>query len=146
MNEQKKTKSPFKKDGMFNQANPLVFELARELRRNMTDAEMVLWGHLRSGICGLKFRRQHPIGIYVADFYCHKLKLIIEVDGSIHNKKEIKDYDLDRENNLRIWGYTIIRFSNHKVLKETQSVLSELYFLAQNLNKSSQESKQKTSL
>jgi very-short-patch-repair endonuclease len=47
---------------MFNEANPLVFELARELRRNMTDAEMVLWGYLRVGVHGLKFRRQHPIG------------------------------------------------------------------------------------
>ena len=78
---------------MFNEANPLVFELAKELRRNMTDAEIILWSYLKGGINGLKFRRQHPIGIYVADFYCHKIKLIVEVDGSIHNKKEVKDYD-----------------------------------------------------
>ena len=97
MNQQRKIKSPFKKGGMFNEANPLVFELAKELRRNMTDAEMVLWGYLKAGINGLKFRRQHPIGIYIADFYCHKLKLIIEVDGNIHDKKEIKEYDLNRE-------------------------------------------------
>ncbi len=93
MKEQKKIKSAFKKDGMFNEANPLVFELAKELRRNMTDAEIILWSYLKGGINGLKFRRQHPIGIYVADFYCHKIKLIVEVDGSIHNKKEVKDYD-----------------------------------------------------
>jgi very-short-patch-repair endonuclease len=77
MNELKKIKSPFKKEGMLNEANLLVFELAKDLKRNMTDAEIVLWQYLRAGINGLKFRRQHPIGIYVADFYCHKLRLII---------------------------------------------------------------------
>ena len=101
MNNNKKIRSGFKKDGMFNEANPLVFELAKNLRRNMTDAEMILWQHLKAGINGIKFRRQHPIGIYVADFYCHKIKLIIEIDGSIHHKKEIKDYDIKRENDLK---------------------------------------------
>jgi len=137
MNQQRKIKSPFKKGGMFNEANPLVFELAKELRRNMTDAEMVLWGYLKAGINGLKFRRQHPIGIYIADFYCHKLRLIIEVDGNIHDKKEIKEYDLNRENDLKSWDYIIIRFSNQKVLKETQAVLVEINSLVENLFKSS---------
>jgi len=137
MNQQRKIKSPFKKGGMFNEANPLVFEFAKELRRNMTDAEMVLWGYLKAGINGLKFRRQHPIGIYIADFYCHKLRLIIEVDGNIHDKKEIKEYDLNRENDLKSWDYIIIRFSNQKVLKETQAVLVEINSLVENLFKSS---------
>jgi len=66
---------------------------------------MFLWGYLKAGISELKFRRQHPFGIYVADFYCHKIKLIIEVDGSIHNKKEIKDYDTKRESDLKIGLY-----------------------------------------
>src|SRR5687768_2989544 len=101
--------SPFKKNGMFNEANPLVFELANNLRKSMTAAEMVLWGYLKAGICGLKFRRQHPLGIYVADFYCHKIKLIIEVDGSIHNKKNIQDDDMQREKKLNNEGYTVIR-------------------------------------
>jgi len=104
MSRQKINKSPFKKNGMFNEANPFVFELAKDLRRNMTDAETILWQHLKSGINELKFGRQHPIGIYVADFYCHKLKLIIEVDGSIHDKEEVKEYDEKRENDLKNWG------------------------------------------
>ena len=132
MNQQRKVKSPFKKEGMFNEANPLVFELAKDLRRNMTDAEMVLWGHLRTGINGLKFRRQHPIGIYIVDFYCHKLKLIIEVDG-IHDKKEVKDYDVQREMDLTNWGYTVIRFSNYRLLKEQQLVIAEINSIAENL-------------
>lgn len=84
------SKSAYKRGGMFDGANHLLSELVKDLRRNMTDAEMALWMHLKAGISGLKFRRQHPIGIYIVDFYCHKIKLIIEADGSIHDKKEIK--------------------------------------------------------
>ena len=126
-------KSPFKKDGMFSEANPLVFELAKNLRKNMTHAEMILWGYLRAGIDGLKFRRQHPLGIYVADFYCHKIKLIIEVNGSIHNKKEIKEYDIKREKDLINDGYTILRFSNKQVLNEIEIVLLIVTTHTQNL-------------
>ena len=103
----------------------------------MTDAEIVLWGHLRAGMSGLNFRRQHPIGIYIADFYCHKLKLIIEVDGSIHDKKEIKDYDIRREKDLVDWGYTVIRFSNRQVLKEQQFVIAEINSMAEKISQSS---------
>jgi very-short-patch-repair endonuclease len=126
-------KSPFKKNGMFNEANPLVFELAKNLRKNMTHAEMILWNYLRTGINGLKFRRKHPIGIYVADFYCHKVKLIIEVDGSIHDKKEIKEYDIKREKDLINDGYTVIRFSNKQVVTEIEFVLSTITTYTQNL-------------
>ena len=124
MSQRKKNKSPFNKEGMFNEANPLVFELAKELRRNMTDAEIILWNCLKVGINGLKFRRQHPIGMYIADFYCHRIKLIIEIDGSIHNKKNVKDYDERRENDLKGCGYNVIRFSNEHVLKERESALA----------------------
>ena len=131
MNEQ--NKSPFKKNGMFNEANPLVFTLAKNLRKNMTAAEMILWGYLKAGYEGLKFRRQHPLGIYIADFYCHKLRLIIEVDGNIHDKQEIKEYDIKRENDLINDGYTILRFSNYQVLKEIDSVLKIISSQTQNL-------------
>lgn len=87
MDEQRKPQSPFKEGGMFNQAHPLIFENAKVLRKNMTEGEKVLWGYLKGGLNGLKFRRQHPIGIYIADFYCHSVKLIIELDGKIHNTR-----------------------------------------------------------
>ncbi|MEO6330871.1 MAG: DUF559 domain-containing protein [Ginsengibacter sp.] len=90
-------KSPYKNGGMFEGANHLVFGFAKQLRKNMTDAEKVLWMHLKSGIQNFKFRRQHPIGLYVADFFCHKLKLIIEIDGSIHDLEQIKSDDKERE-------------------------------------------------
>ena len=85
----------------------------------------------------IKFRRQHPIGIYIADFYCHKLKLVIEVDGSIHSKKEVKDFDVQREKDLTDWGYTVVRFSNQKVLTEMESVLDEINSFVDNLTTSS---------
>ena len=58
---------------MFNEAHPLIFGKAKELRKNMTEAEKVLWGFLKGGLNGLKFRRQHPIEVYIADFYYHAI-------------------------------------------------------------------------
>jgi very-short-patch-repair endonuclease len=107
-------KSPYKKGGMFEGSQYLIFELAKDLRRNMTHEETVLWMHLKASVNGLKFR-QHPIGIYIGDFYCHKIKLIIEVDGKIHDKEENKNYDKQREDDLRRLGYTIIRFKNEEI-------------------------------
>lgn len=119
-------KSPYKKGGMFEGASHLVFELAKNLRKNMTDAEINLWMHLKAGVKGLKFRRQHPIGIYIADFYCHKVKLIVEADGKIHQRKDIKEYDEQRENSLLSMGYTIIRFTNDEILKNIEIVLAAI--------------------
>ena len=125
------------KENMFYGANSFVFQRAEELRNRLTPSEEVLWKSIHINEWKLKFRRQHPIGIYVADFYCHKIKLIIEIDGSIHHKKEIKDYDIKRENDLKSWGYSIIRFSNDQVLKQSEAVLTEINSLVQNLNKNS---------
>ena len=133
MIEQVKKKSAFKQGGMFNEANPQIFKMAKQLRRNMTHAETVLWMHLKGGVNGLKFRRQHPVGIYIADFYCHKLKLVIEIDGSIHNETEVIKYDINRENDLKDWGYKIIRFTNERTVNETAKVLNEINAVVKNL-------------
>lgn len=101
----------------------MLFQLAKDLCRNMTDAEKQLWFYLKNGVNGFKFRRQHPIGLYIADFYCRKLKLIIEVDGKIHDLKEVKQRDAERENDLIGWGYTVVRFSNQSVMSNAESVL-----------------------
>ncbi len=119
-------KNPYKQGGMFEGATPLIFEKARQLRENMTAAEMSLWLHLRGGLCGCKFRRQHPIGVYIADFYCHKAKLIIELDGSIHNQEDVKKNDAIRQNDLEKWGYNVIRFTNDEVLKNADSVVKKI--------------------
>src|SRR5580765_7230356 len=83
-------KNPYKEGGMFEGASHLIFGNAKHLRKNMTVAQTVLWMHLKKGINGFKFRRQHPIGLYIADFYCHKAKLIVEVDGLVHSEPEVK--------------------------------------------------------
>lgn len=109
---------------MFEGAAPLLFEMARDLRKNMTEAERILWMHLREGINGLKFRRQHPIGIYIADFYCHKVKLIIEAEGLIH--AGVKESDEVRNENLKKWGYHVLHFSNIEILNSVETVLEEI--------------------
>ena len=108
---------------MFEGASHLIFANAKHLRRNMTNAEIVLWAHLKKGINDLKIRRQHPIGLYIADFYCHKLKLIIEVDGSIHNDPGIKEADDARQKELERWGFTIIRFTNQQVIEKPEEII-----------------------
>ena len=122
---------------MFDGANHLVFELAKDLRRNMTGAETALWMYLKEGIKGLKFRRQHPLGIYISDFYCHKIKLVIEADGTIHNKPAVKEYDKRREQDLINSGYYILRFTNDQIMNDISSVMirieSAVEILLQNL-------------
>lgn len=116
-------KNPYKKGGMFEGANHLIFENAKRLRKQMTDTEIALWMYLKKGINGFKFRRQHPIGLYVADFYCHKVRLIVEIDGSIHNQQEVQIQDKIREDDIIQWGYKIIRFTNKEVHQSIEKVL-----------------------
>ncbi len=124
----------FKRYGDMNEgANNLVFGLAKELRRNMTEAEKKLWVHLKQGVGGLKFRRQHPLKNYIADFYCHKIKLIIEADGGIHNKPEVKEYDENRERDLKEWGYVVVRFTNDEILRKEELVIRKLADIVEQL-------------
>lgn len=111
---------------MFYTASPLIFNRARELRNNMTDAEMVLWGFLKTKPMGCKFRRRHPLGIYIADFFCYKQKLVIEVDGSIHEDKTIKINDAERQKIIESEGITVLRFTNEEVLKQLEKVIEKI--------------------
>ena len=88
--------------------------------------EIALWIQLRNKYNGLKFRRQVGIGNCVVDFYCHKFKLIIEVDGGIHNEKEQKDHDIRRDHWLRSKGYNIIRVCNEDCVYSMENVLEEI--------------------
>jgi len=100
---------------------------ARELRSNMTKAEIILWSRLRSKqIDGYKFRRQQPIFNYIVDFYCNDLKLIIEVDGPIHSEDETRKYDLKRDNILKINGYHIVRLTNLEVETNIDSATKKI--------------------
>lgn len=102
-------------------------ELARELRKTQTSAEGLLWELLRNrNLLGFKFRRQHQIGDYVADFYCREASLVIECDGSIHDEVEQWNHDQTREAWLIGQGIRVLRFSNERILNETKSVLDEI--------------------
>lgn len=104
---------------MFYGALPILFELAKELRNNQTEAEIFLWenlGYLQR--LNVRFKRQHPILYFIADFYCHKAKLIIEVDGGYHNIPEQYLYDTNRDSELEELGIKVIRFTNKQVLND----------------------------
>ena len=108
-------------------AKPGIFENAKELRKSMTEAEEILWKHLRNNkLNGLKFRRQHPLDIFIADFYCHQRKLIIELDGGIHDTLEQKEYDEGRTFELEEKGFTILRFRNEEVINDIENVLYKI--------------------
>jgi len=104
------------------QTRNLLIEQARQMRKNPTTSEAVLWKHIRQNqLAGYKFRRQHIIGPFIVDFYCPVMRLIIEVDGEIHQQQQ--DYDSIRDDNLRMMGYKILRFENVKVLNNLNDVL-----------------------
>jgi very-short-patch-repair endonuclease len=97
---------------------------ARNLRREMTLPEVLLWEQLRAGKLGAKFRRQHPIGPYIADFYCASLKLVIEIDGEAHNRGDRPARDEVRDQHLADQGSRVLRFAALEVLKNMDGVLA----------------------
>ena len=93
----------------------------------MTLPELILWKKISDrNIITVKFRRQHPIGNYIVDFYCHKLKLAIEIDGEIHQVKKQKEYDLQRSEKFNKQGITIIRFTNYQVIYDLRKVVQQI--------------------
>jgi len=107
---------------------PQLLQLARTLRHNSTDAENLMWQLLRGRqIAGAKFRRQHPFEPYVLDFYCHELKLAVEVDGGQHNEPAGRVRDARRDAFLVDNGIKTLRFWNNQVIAETEAVLEAVY-------------------
>ena len=107
-------------------AELLIF--ARQLRKEQTDAENLLWQVLRARrLCGFKFRRQHPVGGYILDFYCHNVGLAVELDGGGHSEAEQRFYDEERSRIILGAGVQVVRFWNHDVLTALESVLEEIY-------------------
>jgi very-short-patch-repair endonuclease len=102
-----------------------ILELARGMRYEMTKPEQVLWKHIRNKkFCGLKFKRQYPIGRYIADFYCRELKLIIEIDGDIHDRQ--KEYDKNRDEYLSAGGYKTLRIKNEEINESIENVFEKI--------------------
>ena len=106
-----------------------VVDISRKLRLEMTEAEKILWPRMNNKqLDGLRFRNQHPIGRYIADFYCHEIQLVIEIDGGIHNER--KEYDSYRDGWLDAGGCTVLRFSNEDVYNAIESVLKTIRSVA----------------
>ena len=104
-----------------------LVERARELRRQQTPAEQIFWEIVRGrGFMGLKFRRQHQIGNYIADFYCDEKKLVIELDGTIHDVEKVRKKDHQRDENLKSLGFTTLRISNDLILNSPEQALGIL--------------------
>ena len=98
---------------------------AKELRTNMTESEIILWDHIRKRkLNGMHFRRQHPYGIYILDFYSYEANLAIEIDGPSHLDQQ--EYDLDRTKDLESSGMKVIRFSNNDIKERIGWVLEQI--------------------
>ena len=112
---------------MYLGAKPELFRLAENMRRNPTPAEKILWRQLKKfRHDGFIFRRQHPIDIFIADFYCHKAKLVVEVDGEVHLTDQAKEYDDGRSGELENCGIKVIRFGNDQVINNLDYVLNQI--------------------
>lgn len=102
-------------------------EFRKELRNNLTKAEVRLWKALKGKqLEGRKFRRQHSIENFIVDFYCPKEKLIIELDGEVHNNFINNEYDFNRTERLKELGFKIIRFENNEVFNNIDLVLEAI--------------------
>ncbi len=112
----------------------LYKERRQELRNNATPAEQLLWHYLKSEQLGVKFRRQHGIGDYIVDFYCPKLGMVIELDGSHHYEPNQIIYDNIRSDFLLSLGLTVIRYSNHDVLTQTDVVINDIIYHLKSLD------------
>lgn len=114
-------------ENLFYGASPEIHKRARELRKRLTPSEKILWESLKGkSFDGYKFRRQHPIYKFIADFYCHELKLVIEIDGGIHDSLDQIEYDLGRTFELRELGLQVLRIKNEVILGDIQIALAEI--------------------
>ena len=121
--------APRKKEGwVYSHTDRAIYHdiklRAKHMRENPTVAEDILWQRLRrKQVGGFHFRRQHPIGRFIVDFYCADAKLVIEVDGSVHNEPGHDEYDAERQAFLEELGLKVLRFENTQVLRETDAVV-----------------------
>jgi very-short-patch-repair endonuclease len=117
-----------KEEKVSQQMRKGLIERARQMRAGPTPAEALVWKKLRKRqLGGLKFRRQHIIHAYIVDFYCPAARLVIEIDGAVHEKQE--EYDQERDKILQESGYHVVRFKNADVEKNLDLVVAGIYDL-----------------
>ncbi len=111
--------------------SPIIRQRSREFRQPLTPAEQKLWSVLRNrNLGGFKFRRQHPIGHFIVDFYCAEKHLVIEIDGDVHSQQI--EYDLTRSDWLQSLGYTVLRYQNQQILHQLDEVAGDIIQYCQN--------------
>lgn len=103
-----------------------TFQIAERLRKEMTVTEKLLWEKVCKNQLGTRIRRQHPIWKFIADFYCHEVKLVIEIDGDIHLNADNKKYDISRDIVLNEFRIEVLRFTNHQVINEMNDVIKKI--------------------
>ena len=124
------------KISMFYNAKPIIFERAKAMRENMTRAEKAVWDLLKEKkVLGLRFKPQHPIDIFIADFYCHPLKLVVEIDGGVHISEDQIEYDIGREAELDRFGIKVIRYTNEEVETDITHVQNEIELICKERRK-----------
>ena len=107
--------------------DPLLKQRRQELRNNQTEAEKAFWIFVRNNqVLGMRFFRQYSLGPYILDFYCPAKKIAVELDGGQHNNSDNREYDAERSEYLKAHGVEVIRFWNHEVLLDIESVLNKL--------------------
>jgi very-short-patch-repair endonuclease len=112
----------------FERRAPLKRDAARRLRAEASDAERKLWSYLRrKQMASLRFRRQHPIGPYIVDFYCSAAKLVVELDGSQHGEDKAVAYDRARTEWLEARGFHVLRIWNHEFFKNRDEALERIW-------------------
>jgi len=122
-------------DNLHKEAIGKLYQYGRELRQESTPAEKLLWAALRNRkLNGLKFRRQHPLDKFVVDFYCNEKKLVVELDGGIHDEKLNKEYDEARTAMLGGLNIKVLRFKNEEVMNSIKDVLKKISEVADTLS------------
>ena len=106
--------------------NPKLRQRARELRKNPTLAEKILWRKIRGKQLGYEFHRQVPISQFIVDFYCHEFSLAIEIDGSSHDSDHRRKKDLERQSVLESVGVSVLRFQDDDVIRQLDAVVTKI--------------------
>jgi len=120
---------------MHQHASSRLFKIAAQLRKNPTPTEKIMWQHLRNRKLGVKFRRQHPLSIYILDLYSHEIRLAIEIDGKYHLKKQVHQMDEHRNENLIASGLTILRITDEEIISDIDKVLFKIKEIIETLKR-----------
>ena len=125
-------------DNLHKEAVGKLYQYGRELRKASTKAEKLLWAALRNrNLNGLKFRRQHALDKFIVDFYCNEKKLVVELDGNVHDEKNNKEYDEARTSMLAGLNIIVLRFKNEEVINNMKDVLNKISEVANTLSSDS---------